>query len=576
MADLLLCLDPANAVEPFRQSTDREEPMNRRFVRCLAAALMMSIPLLLPGCGEDSVPIDTPRAVVAWNDLGMHCMDNDYSVFAILPPYNNLHAQVVDRATGKAVTSGITVTYEATADTRGSITTSAAARSNFWLYVLSLFGVALPPDAGLAGNRTPGLSPAPLAYDAAKGYWKAEGIPVVCVDDAGNTNYYPMVKVVVRNSRGKVVATTKTVLPVSNEMTCVGCHASNVGGAVDALPAAGWVFDPDPERDWKLNILRIHDDRNFADNALAATYAAALAANGYDPSGLENTVMRLAKPVLCAKCHASNALGTAGAAGVKALTAAMHLHHAPVMQDSTGMPLDAGVDRTACYCCHPGSITQCLRGVMGNALDNQGNALIQCQACHGSMSAVGSSLRRGWLDLPDCGQCHYQSPADGRYVRDNTVFDGTGAIRQATTIFGSPGLYKVSAGHGRIQCEGCHGPTHAEYPSSEANDNLQNAELQGYAGKLVECAVCHLAVPLTKNGGPHGLHTVGSTWALAHAPFAAQDPASCTRCHGGDYRGTFLSKVSTERVFMKRSGVRTVFPAGHAMGCYDCHVTRSW
>nr|HQC73237.1 hypothetical protein [Candidatus Competibacteraceae bacterium] len=33
----------------------------------------------------------TKFSVVAWNDLGMHCMDADYSVFSILPPYNNLH-----------------------------------------------------------------------------------------------------------------------------------------------------------------------------------------------------------------------------------------------------------------------------------------------------------------------------------------------------------------------------------------------------------------------------------------------------------------------------------------------------
>ena len=32
--------------------------------------------------------------VLGWNDLGMHCMDSDYSVFSILPPFNNLHAQV--------------------------------------------------------------------------------------------------------------------------------------------------------------------------------------------------------------------------------------------------------------------------------------------------------------------------------------------------------------------------------------------------------------------------------------------------------------------------------------------------
>jgi hypothetical protein len=33
--------------------------------------------------------------VFAFNDLGMHCLDKDFSVFSILPPFNVLHAQVV-------------------------------------------------------------------------------------------------------------------------------------------------------------------------------------------------------------------------------------------------------------------------------------------------------------------------------------------------------------------------------------------------------------------------------------------------------------------------------------------------
>ncbi|MBD3800982.1 MAG: hypothetical protein IE886_05935, partial [Campylobacterales bacterium] len=34
--------------------------------------------------------------LLAWNDLGMHCMDGkDFSVFSILPPYNNLNAQLI-------------------------------------------------------------------------------------------------------------------------------------------------------------------------------------------------------------------------------------------------------------------------------------------------------------------------------------------------------------------------------------------------------------------------------------------------------------------------------------------------
>lgn len=549
--------------------------MSLRFASRMAVILTFLV-IPLSGCMEDRVPIDTSHAVVAWNDLGMHCMDNDYSVFAILPPYNNLHAQVVNRSTGKEVASGITVTYRATADTRGSVNTTSAGKSNFWSWVADLFGVTLTPDMGLAGNRTPSFVPAAMAYDNVKGYWKAEGIPIVCTDDAGQTNYYPMVEVVAKDKHGKIIATTKTVLPVSNEMTCIGCHASNVGGAVDALPAAGWVFDPNPERDWKLNILRIHDDRNFADPALAASYADALSANGFDATGLENTVRISGKPVLCAKCHLSNALGTAGAAGVKPLTAAMHTHHAPVMQDSTGMPLDDGLDRTACYCCHPGSITQCLRGTMGNAVDASGNPLIQCQSCHGNMSAVGASTRRGWLDMPDCRYCHYRSSPTGGYVRDNTVFDSAGGYRQTTGIFGSPGLYKVSAGHGRVQCEGCHGPTHAEYACSEANDNVQSVALQGYAGKITECEVCHIRVPLTKNGGPHGLHTLGETWVALHGPAAIGDSVYCTTCHGADFRGTFLSKVPIERFFNMGPMGRVTLARGHLMSCFDCHARRTW
>ncbi len=70
-------------------------------------------------------------ALVAWNDLGTHCMDNHYPVFAILPPYNNLHVQLVDRLTGKPVTAGVTITYEATTDTHGSINTTSSGKTDF-------------------------------------------------------------------------------------------------------------------------------------------------------------------------------------------------------------------------------------------------------------------------------------------------------------------------------------------------------------------------------------------------------------------------------------------------------------
>ncbi len=550
--------------------------MKNRRILSLTACLL-TVAFLGAGCGSSdstsaparTVPLTTSHALVAWNDLGMHCLDNSFAVFAILPPYNNLHAQLIDRSTGTIVTAGVTVTYEATADTRGSINSTSAGKTDFWDWVTQLFGVTPAPDFGLTNNPTPGTTPAAMGYDNTKGFWKAEGIPIVPMDDAGRANYYPMVKVVARNSRGDVLATTSTVLPVSNEMSCTGCHTS--GGGPDAMPAGGWVFDNNAERDWKLNILRIHDEKNFGDNALAPVYAAALAAAPYNATGLENTVRLDGKPVLCASCHPSNALGTAGAAGVKPLTAAVHSWHAHVIQDATGLPLDNGADRSACYCCHPGSVTQCLRGVMGNAKDGSGNLLIQCQSCHGTMSTVGSAARRGWIDLPDCSGCHYAPAATGTYIRDNTTLEAGGAFRPAAGIFASPGLYKVSAGHGAVQCEACHGPTHAEYACSEANDNVQSAALQGYPGKIAECEVCHDPVPTTKSSGPHGLHTIGQAWVTAHGAYAKADPSHCVTCHGADYRGTILSAAATARTFGIGGQGTATFARSAVVGCYSCH-----
>src|SRR4051794_36346982 len=60
--------------------------------------------------------------LIGWNNLGMHCMDPDYAVFALLPPYNTVQAQLID-PDGRLVRDpgGITVTYEAVADPTGSI-----------------------------------------------------------------------------------------------------------------------------------------------------------------------------------------------------------------------------------------------------------------------------------------------------------------------------------------------------------------------------------------------------------------------------------------------------------------------
>src|SRR5512144_468982 len=84
-------------------------------------ALLLSA--ALAGAGS---AVAAEATVIGWNNLGMHCMDPDYGVFALLPPFNTLEAQLVD-SDGNLVTdpTGLRVTYEAVADPDGSRTATS-------------------------------------------------------------------------------------------------------------------------------------------------------------------------------------------------------------------------------------------------------------------------------------------------------------------------------------------------------------------------------------------------------------------------------------------------------------------
>ncbi|MGE5413784.1 MAG: S-layer homology domain-containing protein [Syntrophomonadaceae bacterium] len=522
-----------------------------------------------------------PWRVVAWNDLGMHCMDADYSVFSILPPFNNPHAQVLDPS-GNLVTdpvaAGVHVTYEAVADPDGSINTTSSGKTNFWDHVQALFGVALPVDTGLAGNTMPGTANVPqaMAFDPTFSWFIAAGVPITPYDDAHRKNAYPMMRISVRDAGGAVLASSDAVLPVSDEMDCRACHAS--GSADAAKPAAGWIWDCSSDRDYKLNILRLHDEKQASDPA----YASALSAAGYDAAGLFATSTG-GTSILCARCHPSNALPGSGLAGIEPLTQAVHAHHASVSDPVSGLTLDDTTNRSACYRCHPGSETRCLRGVMGNAVAADGTLAIQCQGCHGSMSRVGAGTRQGWLEEPTCQNCHTGTATHNNgQIRYTSVFDTNGQPRVAVdqTFSTNPdtpasgiSLYRFSKGHGNLQCEACHGSTHAEFPSSHANDNVRSLAFQGHVGTLVECAACHGTSPVTVNGGPHGMHPVGQSWVSAHGDaFEGGNAtlADCAVCHGADYRGTVLSRAASDRTLTTSFGTKQLW-RGFAVGCYDCH-----
>ena len=539
----------------------------------LIVAMVAAVGVVLGPLG--AVP-GTGWTVVAWNNLGMHCMDADFSVFAILPPYNTIQAQVMD-PTGALVTgtAGISVTYEGVADPTGSINTTSAGKTNFWDRVVDLFGVSLGVNAGLKGKNMPGAGnpPQPMTFDPSINWFIGEGIPITPYDDGGAKNPYPLMKVTARDASGSLLASTKIVLPVSDEMDCSACHASGSGNA--AKPASGWVFDPNPQRDYRLNILRLHDDRNLSN----PVYLAALTAAGYNGAGLYQTVTVNNKAVLCANCHLSEALAGSGRPGISALTSAVHTLHAGVIDPTNGLPLDSTVNRSACYRCHPGSETKCLRGVMGAAVAPDGSLAMQCQSCHGSMSAVGAATRTGWLDEPTCGNCHTGTAVtNSGQIRYTSALTSSGARRVPadptfTTNADTPApgfsLYRFSKGHGGLQCSACHGSTHAEYPAAHPNDNLQSLALQGHVGTIGECATCHNTSPSTTNGGPHGMHPVGAAWVTFHHD-ASGGFTACRACHGTDYRGTVLSRSFSNRTLSTEFGTK-VFWRGFQIGCYTCH-----
>jgi len=520
---------------------------------------------------DTTPPSTTSKAymITAWNDLGMHCMDgNDFSVFSVLPPYNNLHAQIKDK-NGGLVTSGLTVTYESIRGTDGKINTSSSDKTNFWNYSQKLFGATLAPDTGLTGLKTPTTTPQPMSFNATHQWWEAEGLPITPYNDDGTKNYYPMVRVTAKDSSGAVVASVNTVLPVSDEMDCKRCHASNL--APDAQPTQGWVNSADPEKDFKLNILRVHDEKQ---PTAVSSNLAALQEKGYDynSSGLEATVAQ-GTPILCAVCHSSNALPGTGVTGIKPFTQAMHGSHALVTDPYTNLSLDSSKNRGACYACHPGAETACLRGAMGDAKDSAGDNIMQCQSCHGNMSAVGSANREGWLDEPNCQACHqngnqYTSAIDPTTNTLRDAVDTRFATNPNTPAQGFS-LYRFSKGHGNLQCEACHGATHAIYPAHNA-DNIASESIQGHAGTIGECTACHTTIPNTVTGGPHGMHPVGQDWVKGHEDVAEKNSAQCAVCHGADYRGSVLSKTWTTRSFSTEWGTKS-FIKGHQVSCYDCH-----
>jgi hypothetical protein len=302
----------------------------------------------------------TGYIVLAWNDLGMHCYNNDFADIAILPPYNTLWAQVVKLGDPpQLVTSGVDVSY-AFADNTYSV-----GKTNFWTYAQAIFklGSPLPDNVGLKGKGLSG------SMDLALDHFVAEGIPLTEYSDSAPTTRspYQLAQVTVKDSTTHaVLAQIQVVAPISSELTCDNCH-SDTG---DATVKSGIT----PTGNIAQNILLVHDKLE------QANYPA-----GHTGALMDN------RPVLCADCHSDNALGLPGVAGVESLSNAMHTRHSGLM--------DITPDTQGCYNCHPGPATQCLRDVMSQDYG------MTCVSCHGDIARVATNPNP-WLNEPRCDTCH--------------------------------------------------------------------------------------------------------------------------------------------------------------------------
>ncbi|HSQ76102.1 MAG TPA: cytochrome C, partial [Bacteroidota bacterium] len=399
--------------------------------------------------------------LLAWNDLGMHCMTDGDAWFSFLPPANTLEAQLIKRGDPpQIVTDGVELTYAVEKGLE-----NPAAHVAFWKHAESLYGARPEENVGLFGKGMQGS----FVLDSARNSFVARGVPAVPYADDGSYNPYPMFTVEAHDpATDALLIATSAIAPVSTEIGCRNCHEG------------GWRKGSSGLSDETArNILAAHDRMN--NTTLLA-----------DAKG--------GRPLACQHCHPDPAVAAEGKPGVLDLSAAMHGWHANYM------PTD---DAEACGLCHPSRArgnTRCLR-------DPHSALGLDCITCHGTLSenavaqlngqsdkpsaarllaplAVenkdGIKPRTAWHGQPDCLNCH----ADFEPPTGDTGFNQWTATADE--------LYRMRTDFAGVRCPACHGSTHALYPAhnpiNRDRDNIQPMQYTGSRGPIGSnnnCTVCH-------------------------------------------------------------------------------------
>ncbi len=426
-------------------------------------------PIKITPVSEDVPEFDKRKddyVLLAWNDLGMHCISDSDPWFVILPPANTLEAQLIKRGSVPAiVTEGVKIRYKVEKGFE-----NPSKHVDFWKWAKTLLGADLEENVGIAGN---GLS-GEMKFNEERNSFIVEAIPVAPYTDEGTYNPYPLFTVeAVDEESGEVLMSTKVVAPTSTEMGCRNCH----GGPWKKDGISGLSDET------AVNILQAHDRLSGTD-----LYQQAL--DG--------------KPMMCQACHSDPAVKSEGDGVRRSLSASIHSWHANYAFSNNG---------DACVLCHPSTKegnTRCNRGV-------HSRLGFDCTSCHGKFSDHAIALLKGeankagtdhllstlvpvqaetveevnprtpWLQEPDCLGCHedFEKPGD-----DPVAFN--------KWTEGPEELYRIRTGNAEVRCEACHNSPHVIYPAvnhySQNRDNLQPLQ---YSGKTVPigadmtCETCH-------------------------------------------------------------------------------------
>ncbi len=419
--------------------------------------------------------------LLAWNNLGMHCISDSDPFWILLPPANDLYAQLVKRGDSpEIITEGVEISYQVQEGFE-----YPEKQVQFWNYADKLLGANLAPGVGVGGLKVSGL----MNLEEDHAAFTAPFIPVVPYPEDGSFNPFPIFTITAKDKEtGEILMTTKTVAPTSTEMGCKNCH----GGGWRVASVAGFTDET------SLDVLAAHDKNSGTNLVERAT-------NG--------------EPMLCQSCHADPVLGTKGDPELLNFPAAIHGWHANFLTDREGMD--------ACVACHPSrpdGPTQCFRSHHSEFMD--------CTSCHGTMEDHSLSLlkheleagkkgaarlmenlqarvvdsvedinpRIPWMNEPDCLNCH----------EDFDMGSTTDAFNTWTA--GGDELFRNR--HDQMEammCAACHSSPHAVYPATlnklgENRDSIQPLQYQGNDRPIGnDCTVCHTVQPDFEGHHPNSL-----------------------------------------------------------------------